>query len=88
MPALAGRLDYILQAPAAGYQEFMVEHAKDAPDWVSQFEGRFYLKARNDGLYAKPRFWMHTHWDERGVPFSFHALVNTNGSRNLQMPPR
>lgn len=88
VPVQAERLDYMLQAPAAGYQEFVVEHAKDAPDWVSQFEGKFYLKARNGGLYAKLRFGMHTRWDERGVLFGIRALVNTNGSRNLQMPPK
>lgn len=88
VPAQAERLDYMLQAPAGGYQEFVVEHAKDAPDWNSQFNGKFYLKAREGRLYAKLRFDMHTRWDERGVPFGFHALVNTNGSRNLQMPPK
>jgi hypothetical protein len=88
VPAQAERLDYMLQAPAGGYQEFVVEHAKDADDWKPRFDGMFYLKARNGGLYAKLRFDMHTRWDERGVPFGFHALVNTNGSRNLQMPPK
>jgi hypothetical protein len=88
VPAQAERLDYMLQAPAGGYQEFVIEYAKDADDWVSQFDGVFYLKARDSGLYAKLRFDMHTQWDERGVLFGVRALVNTNASRNLQMPPK
>ena len=81
------RLEYMLSAPVGGYGPIVVEHAKDADDWSPQFDGYLYLKARNGGIYAKLLFHMHTHWDERGVPFGFKAFVNTNGSRNLQGLP-
>ncbi len=78
------RLEYMLEAPETGYDEIVVDHPKDDPNWDSQYDGILYMKSRNGQIYGKLIFDMHTQWDERGVPFRFHSFVNPNGSRNLQ----
>ena len=81
-------LNNILEAPASGYGEIVIEHPNDDPNWDSQYDSILYLKSRNGQIYGKLSFGMHVGWDERGVPFGFHSFVNTNASRNLQGIPK
>ena len=63
------RLDYMHEAPEMGYQDIMIDHPRDDPNWDPKYTGLLYLKARNGQIYAKMLFGMNTGWDERGVPF-------------------
>jgi hypothetical protein len=80
------KLGNMLEAPESGYDEVVINHPADDPNWDPQFVGMFYLKSRNGQIYGKLTFDTGVRSDERGVPFGFHSFVNTNGSRNLQMP--
>jgi len=75
------------EAPETGYETgFRVEYKADSQPFRVQHEGMFYVASRNGQVHAKIYFRMNTSWDERGVPFRIEAMVNTNGSRNLQTP--
>ena len=77
-------LNNCLEAPISGYDEIVIDHPRDDPNWDTQYDSILYLKSRNGQIYGKLSFDMHVGWDERGVPFGFHSFVNTNASRNLQ----
>jgi hypothetical protein len=79
------RMEYLQQAPADGYTDGVaVSYDQNSIPYRRQYEGWFYVKSRNGAVYAKMYFDMNTRWDERGVPFEIWAVVNPNGSRNLQ----
>jgi hypothetical protein len=79
------RMEYLQQAPAGGYTDGVdVSYDQNSAPYRRQYEGWFYVKSRNGAVYAKMYFDMNTRWDERGVPFEIWAVVNSNGSRNLQ----
>jgi len=79
------RMEYLLKAPADGYTDGVdVSYDQNSAPYRRQYEGWFYVKSRNGAIYAKMYFDMNTRWDERGVPFQIWAVVNPNGSRNLQ----
>jgi|GEM_PF-3319908 len=81
------RLEFMHEAPESGYQPVIeVVMESDDPNYRRQFEGCYYVKSRNGQHYAKVRFRMNTYWDERGVPFGIQCFVNTNASRNLEVP--
>ena len=78
-------LQYMLEAPADGYQAGVVaEYGPSIEPWQVQYTGTYYLTSRNGRFFGKLALRMNTRWDERGVPFNIHSLVNTNASRNLQ----
>jgi hypothetical protein len=79
------RMEYLHEAPVAGYlNSFEIKYNQDTPAYRRQSEGWFYVSSRNGAVYSKIYFDINTFWDERGVPFGIRAVVNPNGSRNLQ----
>ena len=87
VPSNAQRLEYMEQAPESGYEEISVEYTRDNPNWRSQYDGMFYLKAHNGQMFGKMAFSTHIQWDERGVGFRFFSTVSTNNSRYLHTEP-
>ena len=86
-PQEALRSEYLHEAPEDGYEpSFTKKYSRNSEDFVRQFDSWFYVKSRGGWNYAKLYFSVSTFWDERGVPFGIRAVVNTNGSRNLQTP--
>jgi hypothetical protein len=82
-------LQYLPEAPTDGYiPGFAVEHGPNLPNYWRQHESMFYLRSRNGQIYAKIRFRANASWDERGIPFSIVAVVNTNASRYLHTEPQ
>lgn len=82
-----GRLELMHQAPAGNYaKSITVEYGPNSEKYDRQHDGYYYIQSRNGQIYTKMFFYMHTQWDERGVPFGIKAVVNTNASRNLQTP--
>jgi hypothetical protein len=83
------RMEHLHKAPVAGYQSgFQVEYGPNSAEYRRQHDGWYFVRSRSGQVHAKLRFEMRTFWDERGVPFGIRAVVNTNGSRNLQTPVR
>jgi hypothetical protein len=79
------RMEYLLEAPADGYMDGIdVSYDQNSTPYRRQYEGWFYVRSRNGTIYAKMYFDMNTRWGERGVPFEIWAIVNPNGSPNLQ----
>ncbi len=82
------RLEYLPEAPATGYQPgFQIEYGPDTPTYRLQHDGMYYVQSRNGRVYAKMKVFISAIWDERGVPFSISAVVNTNASRYLHTEP-
>ncbi len=79
------RMEYLLEAPADGYTDGIgASYDQNSTPYRRQYEGWFYVKSRNGAVYAKMYFDMNTRWNEHGVPFEIWAMVNPNGSPNLQ----
>ena len=49
----ARRLEYLLEAPEAGYDEIVVEHPTDDPSWDPQYDATLYMKSRGGQIYGK-----------------------------------
>lgn len=87
-PSDAGRLEWMYEAPPAGYQPLIeVSYGHEGEGFGAQFDGLFYIMSRGGRHYAKVRFDMNISWDERGVPFGIQCYVNTNASRVLEVDP-
>ncbi len=81
------RLEFMHEAPPAAYQPALeISYGHEGEGFDVQFQGNFYVVSRNGQQFAKVRFRMNTYWDERGVPFGIQCFVNTNASRNLEVP--
>ncbi len=81
------RVEYMHEAPVDGYEPTIeISYGHEGERFEAQFDGHYYLSSRNGQVFTKLRFRMNISWDERGVPFGIVAFVNTNASRNLEVP--
>jgi hypothetical protein len=77
--------NFLFLAPDEGYQEFYeVSKNKDEGEWVRRIhDQKMYFKGRQGSIYAALRFTAYTYHDGHGY-IKFQAVVNPNGSRNLE----